>query len=97
MPSAHEVTRSARRFIAQEHPDHTLQATALIDELYVRPVDCKHVSWQDRKHFYAVCDGVGPRYARRLVLTRKIRELSSRRSHPLVHSVVSGHFPVPGP
>jgi RNA polymerase sigma-70 factor (ECF subfamily) len=50
-----ELHRSAKRFMAQERPDHTLQATALIDELYVRLVDCKRVNWQDRNHFYAVC------------------------------------------
>jgi RNA polymerase sigma factor (TIGR02999 family) len=41
--------------MAYERPDHTLQATALIDEVYVRLVDCDKVSWQDRNHFFAVC------------------------------------------
>ena len=50
-----ELHRRAKRFMAQERPDHTLQATALIDDLYVRLVDSKRVSWQDRNHFYAVC------------------------------------------
>lgn len=47
--------RTARRYMAQERPSHTLQATALIDEVYLRLVDCDRVSWQDRNHFFAVC------------------------------------------
>jgi RNA polymerase sigma factor (TIGR02999 family) len=50
-----ELHRTAQRYMAQERRDHTLQATALIDEVYVRLVDCSHVSWQDRSHFFAVC------------------------------------------
>jgi RNA polymerase sigma factor (TIGR02999 family) len=41
--------------MARERSDHTLQATALIDEVYVRLVDCDRVNWQDRNHFFAVC------------------------------------------
>lgn len=50
-----ELHRTARRYMARERPDHTLQATALIDEVYLRLVDCDRVSWQDRNHFFAVC------------------------------------------
>jgi RNA polymerase sigma factor (TIGR02999 family) len=50
-----ELHRTAERYMAQERPGHTLQATALIDEVYVRLVDCGRVNWQDRNHFFAVC------------------------------------------
>jgi RNA polymerase sigma factor (TIGR02999 family) len=50
-----ELHRAAQRYMALERPNHTLQATALIDEVYVRLVDCDRVSWQDRNHFFAVC------------------------------------------
>jgi len=50
-----ELHRTAQRYMAQERPGHTLQATALIDEVYVRLVDCGRVNWQDRNHFFAVC------------------------------------------
>jgi len=50
-----ELHRTAQHYMARERPDHTLQATALIDEVYVRLVDCDHVTWQDRNHFFAVC------------------------------------------
>jgi len=50
-----ELHHTAERYMAQERPGHTLQATALIDEVYVRLVDCGRVTWQDRNHFFAVC------------------------------------------
>lgn len=50
-----ELYASARRSRARGRPQNTLQATALINELYVRMVDLKRVSWQNRAHFFAVC------------------------------------------
>jgi RNA polymerase sigma factor (TIGR02999 family) len=50
-----ELHRTARRYMARERPGHTLQATALIAEVYLRLVDCHQVEWQDRNHFFAVC------------------------------------------
>lgn len=50
-----ELHRKAQRYMAEERPGHTLQATALISEVYVRLVDCDDVNWQDRNHFFAVC------------------------------------------
>jgi RNA polymerase sigma factor (TIGR02999 family) len=50
-----ELHRAAHRHMAREQPDHTLQTTALINEVYLRLVDLRDVSWQDRAHFFAVC------------------------------------------
>jgi RNA polymerase sigma factor (TIGR02999 family) len=50
-----DLHRLARRYMAQERPDHTLQATALVHETYLRLLDSAHPSWQDRAHFLAVC------------------------------------------
>ncbi|HZC22091.1 MAG TPA: sigma-70 family RNA polymerase sigma factor [Candidatus Binatia bacterium] len=44
----------ARRYMAGERSGHTLQATALVNEAYLRLVDCGQVNWQDRAHFFAV-------------------------------------------
>jgi len=49
-----ELHRIARRCMAGERGGHTLQATALVNEVYVRLVDGKAVPWQDRAHFLAV-------------------------------------------
>jgi len=50
-----ELHRAAHRYMAQERPCHTLQTTALVNEVYLRLVDVRTVTWQDRAHFFAVC------------------------------------------
>src|SRR5438067_3107504 len=40
--------------MAVERPDHTLQATALVNEAYMRLVNWKPMRWQNRAHFFAV-------------------------------------------
>ena len=55
MPIVHEELRKlARRSMAGERPDHTLQVTALVNEAYLRLVDLKRMQWQDRAHFFAM-------------------------------------------
>ncbi|MGA7686444.1 MAG: sigma-70 family RNA polymerase sigma factor [Terriglobales bacterium] len=50
-----ELHGLARRHMSRENEGHTLQATALINEVYLRLVEFQSVQWQDRAHFYAVC------------------------------------------
>ena len=47
-----ELHRIAGRHIAHEHPGHTLQATALVHEAFVKLVDQRRVEWQNRAHFF---------------------------------------------
>jgi len=47
--------RTAHRYMAREAPDNTLQTTALVNELYLRLVGARAVTWQNRAHFFAVC------------------------------------------
>ena len=49
-----QLHRVAQRCMAGERPGHTLQTTALVNEVYLRLVDCAKVNWQDRAHFFAV-------------------------------------------
>lgn len=49
-----ELRRLAREYLRRERGDHTLQATALVHEAYLRMVDEKNVSWKDRAHFYGI-------------------------------------------
>ena len=49
-----ELHRLARRYMRQERPDHTLQATSLVNEAYLRLIDVHRVEWRDRAHFLAV-------------------------------------------
>src|SRR6266567_4504792 len=50
-----ELRRIAKRHMLHERPGHTLQTTALANEVYLRLVDVQKVSWQDRAHFFAIC------------------------------------------
>ena len=59
-----ELWNIARRCLNAERPEHTLQATALVHEAYLRLIDIKRVQWQDRVHFYAV----GARLMRRILV-----------------------------
>jgi RNA polymerase sigma factor (TIGR02999 family) len=49
-----ELHTLAHQYMAGEHPGHVLQTTALINEAYLRLVDCRRVRWQSRAHFFAV-------------------------------------------
>jgi RNA polymerase sigma-70 factor (ECF subfamily) len=51
----HELHRMAQRYMAREKDGHTLQATALIGEVYLRLIKAGEVEWHDRAHFFAVC------------------------------------------
>jgi RNA polymerase sigma factor (TIGR02999 family) len=50
-----ELHVAARRSMGRERQGHTLQATALINELYLRLSDLRPVDWQNRAHFFALC------------------------------------------
>jgi RNA polymerase sigma factor (TIGR02999 family) len=49
-----ELHALARRYMRGERSDHTLQATALVNEAYVRLIDVNRIRWQNRSHFLAV-------------------------------------------
>ncbi|SPE26021.1 RNA polymerase, sigma-24 subunit, ECF subfamily [Candidatus Sulfopaludibacter sp. SbA3] len=49
-----ELRRVARRLLAAERADHTLQPTALVHEAYLRLVDQRAVDWQNRAHFLGI-------------------------------------------
>ena len=49
-----KLRRLARHHMAGQRPGHTLQATALVNEAYMRLVDCEQVNWKDRAHFFAI-------------------------------------------
>jgi len=49
-----ELRRMARRCLRGERAGHSLQATALVHEAYLRLVDVQHVNWHNRAHFLAM-------------------------------------------
>ncbi len=50
-----ELHRLAQRYLSKERPDHVLQSTALVHEVYIRLIDWKEARWQNRAHFFGVC------------------------------------------
>ncbi len=59
IPVVHqELRRIARRHMAGERPDHTLQPTALVNEAYLRLIDVQQMRWQNRAHFFAMASRV---------------------------------------
>ncbi len=49
-----ELYGLARRYMRREAAGHTLQTTALVNEAYMRLVDCNGMKWQNRAHFFAI-------------------------------------------
>src|SRR5512135_1917529 len=49
-----ELHRLAKRYMAGERPGGGLQTTALIHEAFLRLSTSKHISWQNRTHFFVV-------------------------------------------
>ena len=70
-----ELREIARRYLDQERPDHTLQPTALVNELYLRLVDRRHVSWKNRAHFF----GSTARMMRRILVDHARARLAGKR------------------
>jgi len=55
LPLVYDDLRNlAHAYFNNEKSDHTLQATALVHEAYIRLVNWENVSWQNRAHFFAV-------------------------------------------
>jgi RNA polymerase sigma-70 factor, ECF subfamily len=53
-----ELHRLARDYMRRERSGHSLQATALVNEAYMRLADYTRMQWQDRTHFFAVSSQV---------------------------------------
>jgi RNA polymerase sigma-70 factor, ECF subfamily len=59
-----ELRRLASNYMRRERADHTLQATALVHEAYLKLVEQRSVSWQSRAHFF----GVAAQLMRRILI-----------------------------
>jgi RNA polymerase sigma factor (TIGR02999 family) len=79
IPLVHqELHRIARCCMAGERPENSFQATALVNEAYVRLVDGKTVAWHDRAHFMAVA----ARVMRRILVDHaRARHYEKRGGH----------------
>lgn len=70
-----ELKAIAARELRHERPDHTLQATALVHEAYLRFAAQRGVDWHDRAHFY----GVVSRVMRRVLVDHARRHRAAKR------------------
>jgi RNA polymerase sigma factor (TIGR02999 family) len=50
-----ELRLMAANFMKGERKEHTLQATALVHEVYLKLIDSQNVAWEGRAHFFAIC------------------------------------------
>lgn len=70
-----ELRRIAGHYLRQERRDHTLQATALVHEVYLRLVDQRGVQWENRSQFL----GIAAQLMRRILLDYSRRHQSAKR------------------
>ncbi len=69
------LRRLARKHMAGEPRDHTLQATALVHEAYEKLVEQRHKSWENRLHFFAAASEL----MRRIVVDHARRGKAEKR------------------
>jgi RNA polymerase sigma factor (TIGR02999 family) len=70
-----ELRGIADRYLRRERADHTLQATALVHEAYLRLIDQRNVEWQNRAHFY----GVAAQMMRRILVDHARAQQTAKR------------------
>jgi RNA polymerase sigma factor (TIGR02999 family) len=76
VPLVHdELRRIAHRHMGGERGEHTLQASALVNEAYMRLLDVRRVQWQNRAHFFAMAARVMRRI---LVESARARKFQKR-------------------
>jgi RNA polymerase sigma factor (TIGR02999 family) len=87
-----ELRRMAHRYMRGERPDHTLQTTALANEIFVRFADLKGIRWQNRAHFYAVA----AQAMRRILVDYARKHRAQKRKVTLVSLDHAADVPAPG-
>jgi RNA polymerase sigma factor (TIGR02999 family) len=85
-----ELRRIARAHMRRERADHSLQATALINEAYLRLFDVQHVNWQNRAHFLAMA----ARLMRRILVDYARSKGSQKRGGGAVRVTFDEGLPV---
>ena len=75
-----ELRRQAARYLRKERPNHSLQATALINEAFLRLIDVTDVQWQNRAHFFAIA----AKLMRRILVDHARKRDAEKRGGPQV-------------
>jgi RNA polymerase sigma factor (TIGR02999 family) len=71
-----ELKKIARGYLRHERPDHTLEATALVHEAYLRLTSQKEIDWKSRNHFF----GIAAQMMRRILVDYARRRGASKRA-----------------
>ena len=74
-----ELRRIAARQLRRERPDHTLQPTALVHEVFLQLVDQRHATWENRAQFFAV----SARLMRRILVDHARSRHALKRGGPI--------------
>ena len=87
----HELRRMARVKMAQEPAGHTLQPTALVNEMYIKMFN-DEATWENRQHFF----GAAARAMRQILVDRARRVKAAKRDHDraTLNDQVATDFPV---
>jgi RNA polymerase sigma factor (TIGR02999 family) len=80
-----ELHRQAARAMRRENVGHTLQATALVHEAYMRLVDQDRVEWRNRAHFF----GIAAQLMRRILVDHARGRLADKRGGGAHHVTLS--------
>ena len=76
LPVVYDELRSlARSYLRRERSDHTLQATALVHEAYLRLIDQHSVTWQNCAHFF----GIAAQMMRRILVNHARAKKTEKR------------------
>jgi RNA polymerase sigma factor (TIGR02999 family) len=70
-----ELKRIAHGYVNRERGEHTLQATALVNEAWLRLIDTNDVRWEDRAHFFGIC----ARIMRRILIDAARARMTDKR------------------
>lgn len=83
-----ELRRLASRYMRDERSDHTLQPTALVNEMFIRLFQSSPVDWKDRAHFFAVA---AQQLRRILVNYARDRQAEKRGGRQIRLELLEGH------
>jgi RNA polymerase sigma-70 factor, ECF subfamily len=82
LPLVHgELRTLAASYMRRERPNHTLQATALVNEAFLKLVDQRAVRWQNRAHFF----GIAAQAMRRILVDHARAHASGKRGEGQSH------------
>lgn len=84
----HELKKIAHAYMLEERPGHTLQTTALVNEALIRLIEGENISWENRRHFYALV----ARRMRQVLVDHARAQLAAKRGGRPEHVPIEDAF-----